>query len=215
MWKDLSAAWQAAFREMWTAFCAGSVPVGAVLCNSEGSIIISDHNRNSEPQTINKRIAHAEANILRRLDTSEFDPRLLTLYTTMEPCPMCMGTALMSNIKRIRLAARDSYCGMAHLLDTDPYYAAKGVDLRFEGGEPEQVQLTIQSYHELRYMELGAGGNVFEKFAECCPEAAKAAKKLYETKWLDEAAADGKDFSAVFDHIITLIVSEQEHIKLC
>ena len=61
----------------------------------------------------------------------------------------------------------------------------------------------------------GAGGNVFEKFAECCPEAAKAAKKLYETKWLDEAAADGKDFSAVFDHIITLIVSEQEHIKLC
>ena len=63
MWKDLSAAWQAAFREMWTAFCAGSVPVGAVLCNSEGSIIISDHNRNSEPQTINKRIAHAKDKI--------------------------------------------------------------------------------------------------------------------------------------------------------
>ncbi|MBR4628359.1 MAG: nucleoside deaminase [Ruminococcus sp.] len=210
MLKDLSAAWQAAFREMWTAFCAGSVPVGAVLCDTEGNIIMSDHNRNSEPQTINRRIAHAEANILRNLDTSKYNPRSLTLYTTMEPCPMCMGTALMSNIKKIRSAARDSYCGMAHLLDTDPYYAAKGVDLRFEGGEAEQVQLTVQGYYELRYMEQGAGGNVFAKFAGCCPSAAKSAKILYESKWLDEAAAAGKDFGEVFDRIVTLIVSEQK-----
>ena len=203
MWKDLSAAWQAAFKEMWTAFRAGSIPVGAVLCDSEENIIISDHNRNGESQTINRRIAHAEANILRNLDTSKYDPGSLTLYTTMEPCPMCMGTALMSNIKKIRSAARDSYCGMAHLLDTEPYYAAKGVDLRFEDGELELVQITIQGYYELRYMEQGASRHVFDKFEECCPAATETAKKLYKTKWLDEAAADGKDFSIVFDHIIT------------
>ena len=210
MWIDLSKVWQAAFREAWHSFCAGSTPVGAVLCDAEGNIILSDHNRNHETDTLNRRIAHAETNILRNLDTSKYDPRTLTLYTTMEPCPMCMGTALMSNIKKIRSAARDSYCGMIHLTDTDPYYHSKGIDCRFEYGELEQVQLTIQGYCELRYIEQGAGKQVFEQFSACCPAAAEEAEKLYRTKWLDQAAAAGKDISEVFDYIVNDIRSREE-----
>ncbi len=205
MWNDISQIWQTAFEEAWRSFCAGSIPIGAVLCDSEGKIILSEHNRNNEPQTVNKMIAHAEANILRSLDTSVFNPKTLTLYSTMEPCPMCMGTILMTNIKRIHYSAADAYCGMTHLLESDPYYSSKNIICIFEGGELELIQITIQAYYELRYMEQGAGVYVFERFMEHCPTAAETAKKLYETRWLDKAVDSGKGISEVFDHIMTEI----------
>lgn len=209
MWKDHSQSWQTAFSEMWTAFCAGSTPIGAVLCDADGNVILRDRNRNHEPQTVNRRLAHAEANMLRALDTSVFDPKQLTLYSTMEPCPMCMGTILMCNIKRVRSAARDTYCGMTHLTLTEPYYISKNTECTFAGGELEQVQLTVQAYYELRHMEKGAGGYVFEKFREHCPAAADAAQRLFETKRLDKAAADGTDISEVFDLIVNEIAGRE------
>lgn len=205
MWKEVADSWKEAFKEAWISFISGSTPVGAVLCNSKGKIILSEHNRNNEPQTINKRIAHAEANILRALDTSVYDPKTLTLYSTMEPCPMCMGTILMANIKRIHYAAADTYCGMTYLAGSDPYYSSKNVACIWEGGELEQFQITIQAYYELRHIEQGAGTQVFDNFIEHCPEAAKTAKELYKTKWLDKAAKSEKDIGEVYDHIISEI----------
>ena len=205
MWKDLSPMWKIAFKEAWKAFCSGSPPIGAVLCDTDGNVIISEHNRNNEPQTVNKRIAHAEANILRCLDTSKYDPKKLTLYSTMEPCPMCMGTILMSNIKRVRYAAADHYCGMTHLLESEPYYSSKNVSCTLEHGEPEQFQITIQAYYELSYIEKGAGSGVFDKFMESCPSAAQAAKQLYSEKWLDKAVNSNTDISEIYDHIMSYL----------
>ena len=210
MWNDIPPVWQTAFSEMWKSFCAGSPPIGAALCDADGKVILYDHNRNNEPQTSNKRISHAEVNILSRLDTSVFNSRTLTLYSTMEPCPMCMGTILMTSLKEVHSAARDNYCGMAHLLESDPYYRSKNIGCTFEGGELELVQLTVQSYFELRHVENGASPKVLEKFAEYCPEAAETAKRLYKTKWLDEAVETGKDMSEVFDHIIAEISKDSK-----
>lgn len=205
MWNDLSPIWKIAFKEAWDAFSSGSPPIGAVLCDSEGNVLLSDHNRNNEPLTLNKRTAHAEANILHRLDTSKFDPKSLTLYSTMEPCPMCMGTILMSNIKRVRYAAADDYCGMTRLLQSDPYYSSKNVSCVPENGEHERFQITIQAYFELGYIERGAGTQVFDKFMESCPSAAKGAKQLYAEKWLDNAVNSHKDVSEVYDHIMSYL----------
>ena len=205
MWNDISPVWQAAFQEAWKAFCAGSVPIGAVLCDAESSIILYEHNRSHEPQTVNRRIAHAEMNLLMRLDTAAYDPKALTLYSTMEPCPMCMGTVLMSNIRRMHYAAADAYCGMTHLLLSEPYYSSKGVCCMYEGGVPEQLQLTVQAYYELRNMEQGAGSLVFERFAAHCPDAAAAAERLYAEKRLDRAAGSRTDISEVCDQILTVL----------
>lgn len=205
MWKDISQAWQLAFEEAWKSFCDGSTPIGAVLCDEDDNVILSDHNRNHEPGTINRRIAHAEANILKKLDTSKFETNTLTLYSTMEPCPMCMGTIVMSNIKKVRTAAADTYCGMAHLLETEPYYRAKSIDMIFEGGELEQVQLAIQAYYELRYVEKGHGMHVFDKFMEHCPTATEVAQRMYVEKWLDKAVDNKTVINDVYDHIVSEI----------
>ena len=205
MWNEVNDVWKRAFSEAWISFISGSTPIGAVLCDGEGKIILSDHNRSHEAQTINKKIAHAEANLLRALDTSVYEPRSLTLYSTMEPCPMCMGTIVMANIKKIRYAAADTYCGMTHLIKIEPYYSSKNISCVYEGKELEQFQLTIQAYYELRHIEQGANDHVFKKFAQHCPSAVKTAERLFKTSWLDKAAEEEKDVGEVFDHIMTQI----------
>ena len=74
MWIDISKQWQTAFEEAWDAFCTGSIPIGAAVFDENGELILKDHNRAQLPETVNRRIAHAEANLLRRLDTARFDP---------------------------------------------------------------------------------------------------------------------------------------------
>ena len=183
MWSELSAQWQCVFEQAVLAFREGNIPIGAALFDENGELIAADRNRiNKDSRTkamkgLNRRISHAEMNVLRQLDTSKYEPRSLILYTTMEPCPMCMGTALMSNIRHIRYAAHDPYCGMAHLARSEPYYMSQQLDIGHEGGEAEQFQLTIQCITELRSAKSDAE---YRQFREYAPKAADRARKLYD-----------------------------------
>lgn len=203
MWENLSEIWKAAFEEAWEAFKSGSIPIGAVITDESGNIILKDHNRSNETGVINRSISHAEANALRRLDTSEYNPRSLTLYSTMEPCPMCFGTAVMANIKRLRYAARDPHCGFVHIKDEDDYLRSKNLDYCFEKDEKELVQLTIQSYHELRYISLGGRDGVLNKFRLLNGKAVSIAERLFAEKKLDIFAESGESFGAVYDLIVS------------
>lgn len=208
MWKDISVQWQTAFLEAWSAFKSGSIPIGAVIADEKGNIIIKEHNRAAEKEILNRHISHAEANALRSLDTSMYNPKTLTLYATMEPCPMCMGTAVMSNIKRLRYAARDPYCGAVKLKGTDPYMMGQHLDYSHIGGEMEFVQLTLQSYHELGYISCGASDKVLNSFRSLDEKAVSLAERLYAEKRLDLFSEKGTDFSEVYDFIL----SEKEKI---
>ena len=204
MWKDLSKHWQAAFEEAWIAFGKGCTPIGAALADENGKLILRDHNRNSEPGTVNKRIAHAEANLLKRLDTAKYDAKKVVLYTTMEPCPMCMGTASVSHIKHLRAAAHDPHCGMIHLTETEPYYIAKGLDYSFECGDNELVQLTVQSYYELGCMEHGSSSYMFDSFNKQCPKASEISKRLFSERKLDQFISECRDMGFVYDYIVEM-----------
>ena len=204
MWRDLSYQWQTVFEEAWKAFGFGSTPIGAAIFDKEGQLILSDRNRSHEADTINKEISHAEANVLRRLNTDKTDSRSVVLYTSMEPCPMCMGMILMGHIKSVRFAAFDDYCGMVHLTKQDPYYIGKKVTCIHEGGEGELFQLTIQSYYELRHLERGASGKVLSRFYETNSKAVENAQKLYSGKILDTLSQNGAPCGEVFDIIMDI-----------
>ena len=204
MWENISEIWQAAFEEAWEAFKSGSIPIGAVITDENGNIILKDHNRSNEAGVINRSISHAEANALRRLDTSEYNPRNLVLYSTMEPCPMCLGTAVMANIKRLRYAARDPHCGFVHIKDEDDYLRSKSLDYCFENDEKELVQLTIQSCHELRYISMGGGDGVLNKFRLLNGKAVGIAERLFAERKLDSLAESGESFGAVYDFIVSV-----------
>lgn len=91
------------------------VPVGAVLVDSTQQIIASAHN---QPITDNDPTAHAEILCLRQAGDKLNNYRFpeTTLYSTLEPCPMCTGALIHARVKRVVFAAQDfrsGACGTA------------------------------------------------------------------------------------------------------
>lgn len=203
MWNDISKVWQAAFNEGWESFRNGSIPIGAAIADENDNIICAGRNRTAEITSGNHRIAHAETDCLIKLDTGKYpDVKKYTIYACMEPCPMCMGTIVMSNFVKIRVAARDGYCGSIHYCEDDRYVKSKNINTVFELGDLQLVQLTMQTYFELK-MNNGESNEIIKCFAADCPKAYELARSLYENKTLDKYAEKGADFSIVYDMIVT------------
>ena len=92
----------------------GEVPVGAVVAR-EGEILAVAAN---ERETNKDPTAHAELLAIRRAATALGGWRLTgcTLYSTLEPCPMCAGAAHAARIDRLVYATHDPKAGYAGTL---------------------------------------------------------------------------------------------------
>lgn len=202
MWDEIEKPWQTAFMQGWEAFKHGSIPIGAVIADESGIIISTGRNRIYEHDTLNPKIAHAETECLSKLNISKYpDVSQYTLFTCMEPCMMCFGTIVMSNMRRIKIAAKDSYCGATRYCETDPYVISKNIQIEFELGALQVVQLTLQSYFELRACS-GKINSIVELYYKDCPEAVETAIILYKDKYLDNCAQKNIEFKDVFNVII-------------
>ncbi len=121
----------------------------------------------------------------------------------------CAERALfpLFGIEFISLNAEDQAAGLRVNDPNNPgltYISGKGLDYTAAGGEPELVQLTIQSYHELRCIERGCGDGVLRQFAELSPRAVDIARTLYADRRLDTYAAQGRPFADVYDEILAI-----------
>jgi cytosine deaminase len=77
----------------------GGIPIGAVLVGADGGILGTGRNRRVQDGSV---IHHAEMNCLEnagRLPASAY--RGATLYTTLSPCFMCAGAALLLGIRHV------------------------------------------------------------------------------------------------------------------
>ena len=129
---ELTPPWQACLEEAWSAYCAGCVPVGAVEADDAGLVISRGRNRiwehQGEANTLyGYALAHAEINALACLPADGKDRHSLSLYTTLEPCPLCMGALYMSGLRQLHFAARDAYAGSADMLGATPYLSRKPI----------------------------------------------------------------------------------------
>jgi tRNA(adenine34) deaminase len=96
----------------------GEVPVGAVVAR-EGEILAVAAN---ERETTKDPTAHAELLAIRRAAAALGGWRLTrcTLYSTLEPCPMCAGAAYAARMDRLVYAAPDPKAGYAGTLHNTP-----------------------------------------------------------------------------------------------
>lgn len=87
----------------------GEVPVGAVVV-CQGRIIARSHNLT---QTLNDVTAHAEMQAITAASNVLGGKYLIncTMYVTLEPCPMCAGALLWSQISKVVCGARDEKRG--------------------------------------------------------------------------------------------------------
>jgi tRNA(adenine34) deaminase len=96
----------------------GEVPVGAVVAR-EGEILAVAAN---EREATKDPTAHAELLAIRQAAASLGGWRLTgcTLYSTLEPCPMCAGAAHAARIDRLVYATPDPKAGYAGSLHNVP-----------------------------------------------------------------------------------------------
>lgn len=104
-----------ALKEAQEAFRAGEVPIGAVLVDADGAVVARAHNMR---ETWHDGTAHAEIVALQEAARKLGRWRLsgLTLYVTVEPCPMCAGALVMSRVDRVVYGATDAKAGACESL---------------------------------------------------------------------------------------------------
>lgn len=92
----------------------GEIPVGALVSREGEAVSVAANERESSGDPT----AHAEVLALRRAAEAIGSWRLIgcTLYSTLEPCPMCAGAAHAARISRLVYAARDPKAGAAGTL---------------------------------------------------------------------------------------------------
>jgi tRNA(adenine34) deaminase len=119
----------------------GEVPVGAVVARGGEILAVAANER----ETTKDPTAHAELLALRRAATTLGGWRLTgcTLYSTLEPCPMCAGAAHAARIGRLVYAAPDPKAGYAGTLHNVPADARLNHTITVEAGvlEPEATEL--------------------------------------------------------------------------
>ncbi len=99
-----------ALLEAERAQAAGEVPVGAVVVSPGGEILGRGHNL---VITTCDPTAHAEINALRQAARKVGNYRLpgVTIYVTIEPCPMCAGALVLARVSRLVFGAGDPKSG--------------------------------------------------------------------------------------------------------
>ena len=111
---------EAAIEEAKKGLAEGGIPIGSVLV-CDGRIIGRGHNQRVQHGSV---IHHAEMNCLEnagRQKASTYSN--CTLYSTLSPCLMCSGAALLYKIPRIVIGENATFKG------PEEYVRSQGVEL--------------------------------------------------------------------------------------
>ena len=111
---------RAAYEEAKKGYDEGGIPIGSVLVIDD-EIVGRGHNQRVQKGSA---ILHAEMDALEnagRLKASDY--RRATLYTTLFPCDMCSGTALLYKIPKIVIGENQHFQGHPD------YLRSRGVEL--------------------------------------------------------------------------------------
>lgn len=111
---------RAAIDEARKGLAEGGIPIGSVLV-IDGQIVGRGHNRRVQK---GNPILHAEMDCFEdagRLKAKEYERAVL--YSTLSPCDMCSGTALLYKLPKIVIGEHQTFQG------PEDYVRSRGVEL--------------------------------------------------------------------------------------
>ena len=138
----------AAIEEARAGLAEGGIPIGSVLV-IDGEIVGRGHNRRVQQGSA---LLHAEMDCLEqagRLSAAEYQRAVL--YSTLSPCDMCSGAALLYGIPRIVVGENRTFQG------PEDYVRGRGVDLEILD-DPTCIELMtefIEAKPELWNEDIG------------------------------------------------------------
>jgi len=122
---------QAAIEEAKKGLATGGIPIGSVLV-CDGKIIGCGHNQRVQQGSV---IHHAEMNCLESAGRQNaLVYKRCVLYSTLSPCPMCSGAALLYKIPRLIIGENVTFQG------PEDYVRSQGVTVEVLQ-DPECIQL--------------------------------------------------------------------------
>ena len=139
---------EAAIEEAKKGLSEGGIPIGSVLVIDK-TIVGRGHNRRVQNGSA---ILHAEMDCLEnagRLKASDY--KRATLYSTLSPCDMCSGTALLYKIPKIVIGENKTFQG------PEDYLRSRRVELDILN-DPECIRLMedfIKAKPELWNEDIG------------------------------------------------------------
>jgi len=207
MWDSISPPWQATMELVWEAYCDNCIPIAAVITDADGTILARGRNhirgKRTNPHGFRpgSRLAHAEVEALNNLDYDRVDRHSCILYTSTEPCPMCLGTFYMSGLRTLHYASRDPYAGSVNLLGKTPYLNVKPIQI-FSPYSPilEIIIMALYVEKELRDLNGNSQGHVvFEAWRQAVPKGVAFGEKLYQMGTLNQMKEAGSLVQEVID----------------
>ncbi len=129
------AGLDAAIDEARAGLAEGGIPIGSALM-IDGEIVGRGHNRRVQEGSV---VLHAEMDCLERAGRFPAAAyRRATLYTTLSPCDMCTGAALLYGIPRVVIGENETFLGGEALLEF------RGVEL--VGAEDETCKQMMRDF---------------------------------------------------------------------
>ena len=139
---------QAAIDEAIKGRDEGGIPIGSVLVIDD-KIVGRGHNRRVQQA---RSVLHAEMDALEnagRLTAAEYQRSIL--YSTLSPCDMCSGAALLYGIPQIIVGENATFQG------PEEYVRSRGVDLQIVNNQVciELMRQFIADHGELWNEDIG------------------------------------------------------------
>jgi len=104
-----------ALKQASAAFARGEYPVGAVLVDEEGKVLGQAHN---SMRCDSGHAQHAEIQLLMQHQELLYRNQYkVGLYSSLEPCVMCLGAAYVSRLAIVAWAANDYWAGGTRCID--------------------------------------------------------------------------------------------------
>ncbi len=132
----------------------GDRPIGAVIVHN-GEIIARGSNK---LETVDSNVAHAETDAIN--NSASFlrkHARECIIYTSVEPCIMCLTTIVMANIRNVVFAVDDKYMNMKPFINSNPYIKERLHN--YLGGVLREESVEIIKKHSPFMAEVILNGN--------------------------------------------------------
>lgn len=140
-------ALDAAYEQALKSRGEGGIPIGSALIDRDGRVVSAGHNLRVQS---GDSTAHAETVCIRNAGRRR-DWHTLTLASTLSPCAMCTGTAILHRIPRVIIGEHETFLGR------EDWMSQEGVEV-VVADDPRCIELMrefIQEHPELWNEDIG------------------------------------------------------------
>src|SRR5712691_3457479 len=204
-WLEVPEPWRVCLEEAWSASGAGSLPIGAAVVDPNGRVVARGRNRifedgraGSGTDLVGHRLAHAEMNALLALDHRDVDVRTCVLYTSLEPCALCVGALRVLAVPEVRYAARDPTAGSIELLHASTFMRSRLIravaphDPRLEA---LSIALNVEAH--LRLVQRFGVRSIVDQWEAAGLPGVALGRELFGTGELRQLAQESATIAAV------------------